>query len=266
MLTPYQFASNSPIANIDMDGLESYYAANGEYLGKYGESNEIRVIGSSELAKIASKNLSNPKDVNDGYFNFYLPAHSKQAYENTDENVQRLFVSWTNEVKPKIDDNEFAMSLFKKDVQAPHGGNLSLVIPGSTAKGPKYKHGDYAAIVDPYESKVQINGVNLETQFKWERSSTIHNHPSGPIEFDDDYGVFSKFSGDVQFSVKNNADLYLYSPSYPNQIGKFSIDKFKQLSLEKYNQSDPNNLTLKEREKIIPLATDKKSINLSDKN
>ena len=39
MLTPYQFASNSPIANIDLDGLESYWAASGEYLGfsKYGD-------------------------------------------------------------------------------------------------------------------------------------------------------------------------------------------------------------------------------------
>jgi len=34
MLTPYQFASNSPIAGVDLDGLEFYYAADGSYLGQ----------------------------------------------------------------------------------------------------------------------------------------------------------------------------------------------------------------------------------------
>lgn len=34
MLTPYQFASNSPISGVDLDGLEYYYAADGKYLGQ----------------------------------------------------------------------------------------------------------------------------------------------------------------------------------------------------------------------------------------
>ncbi len=31
-LTPYQFASNSPISGVDLDGLEFYYAADGKFL------------------------------------------------------------------------------------------------------------------------------------------------------------------------------------------------------------------------------------------
>ncbi len=34
MLTAYQFASNSPISGIDLDGLEFYYAADGKFLGQ----------------------------------------------------------------------------------------------------------------------------------------------------------------------------------------------------------------------------------------
>jgi len=34
MLSPYQYASNSPIAGVDMDGLEFYFAADGSYLGQ----------------------------------------------------------------------------------------------------------------------------------------------------------------------------------------------------------------------------------------
>ena len=45
MLTPYQFASNSPIANIDLDGLESYYTADGRILGNGPDkgNTEIRI-------------------------------------------------------------------------------------------------------------------------------------------------------------------------------------------------------------------------------
>jgi RHS repeat-associated protein len=40
-LTPYQFASNSPIDGVDMDGLEHYYAANGLYLGHINSLDKI---------------------------------------------------------------------------------------------------------------------------------------------------------------------------------------------------------------------------------
>jgi len=42
--SPYAFAENSPIAFIDLEGLERYYAADGAYKGKVGESDEIRVL------------------------------------------------------------------------------------------------------------------------------------------------------------------------------------------------------------------------------
>src|SRR5437868_1691498 len=43
-LTPYQFASNSPIAGIDLDGLEFYYTASGALLLKNGNSTQVRVV------------------------------------------------------------------------------------------------------------------------------------------------------------------------------------------------------------------------------
>lgn len=44
MLSPYQYASNSPIAGVDLDGLEFYFSADGSYLGqsKHGGT-QIRV-------------------------------------------------------------------------------------------------------------------------------------------------------------------------------------------------------------------------------
>ncbi len=53
MLTPYQFASNSPISGVDLDGLEFYYAANGSLLGKIGTSTEVRVVNNKDAKDVA---------------------------------------------------------------------------------------------------------------------------------------------------------------------------------------------------------------------
>ena len=51
MLTPYQFASNSPISGIDLDGLEYYYAADGNLIAKSRDNNtQVRVIKSEDVA------------------------------------------------------------------------------------------------------------------------------------------------------------------------------------------------------------------------
>ena len=52
-LTPYQFASNSPISGIDLDGLEYYYAADGSLIAKSRDNNtQVRVIKSEDVAKV----------------------------------------------------------------------------------------------------------------------------------------------------------------------------------------------------------------------
>lgn len=58
MLTPYQFASNSPVANIDVDGLEGYwyiYAG----VGGYGKTVQKISIGSAEAVESTVTNLYN---------------------------------------------------------------------------------------------------------------------------------------------------------------------------------------------------------------
>ena len=43
-LTPYQFASNSPIAGIDLDGLEFYYTANGILIGNIKTDTKVMLL------------------------------------------------------------------------------------------------------------------------------------------------------------------------------------------------------------------------------
>jgi len=55
MLTPYQFASNCPISGIDLDGLEFFYAADGTYLGKYGESTTVVLVNDKLVKQISTQ-------------------------------------------------------------------------------------------------------------------------------------------------------------------------------------------------------------------
>jgi RHS repeat-associated protein len=50
-LTSYQFASNTPIQAVDLDGLEKYYAADGTYINAVGADTEIRVVTDENLSK-----------------------------------------------------------------------------------------------------------------------------------------------------------------------------------------------------------------------
>jgi RHS repeat-associated protein len=51
MLTPYQFASNSPISGVDLDGLEYYYAADGNLIAKSRDNNtQVRVVQAKDVA------------------------------------------------------------------------------------------------------------------------------------------------------------------------------------------------------------------------
>lgn len=51
-LSLYQFASNSPIAGIDIDGLEFYYAADGSLIGQIGDNTQVRVVDSKDVKAV----------------------------------------------------------------------------------------------------------------------------------------------------------------------------------------------------------------------
>jgi len=45
----YAYAENTPIAFIDLEGLERYYAADGVFLGKLGEADYVRVVDANNV-------------------------------------------------------------------------------------------------------------------------------------------------------------------------------------------------------------------------
>jgi len=59
-LSPYNFASNTPISGIDLNGLEYYYTADGRLLGKTGFSTEVRIVNDKQIETVvvAIKNIN----------------------------------------------------------------------------------------------------------------------------------------------------------------------------------------------------------------
>jgi RHS repeat-associated protein len=62
--TPYQFAGNKPIANIDIDGLEDWYNANGTKSELHGprsskSQEQLKLFSSRELILVQQKNVHN---------------------------------------------------------------------------------------------------------------------------------------------------------------------------------------------------------------
>jgi RHS repeat-associated protein len=71
-VTPYNYAENSPIANIDLWGLQAYYAADGTLLTQVGVNTQVRLINS---------NLQST---------YLIAQHANYVEKNGPQNIDRL--------------------------------------------------------------------------------------------------------------------------------------------------------------------------------
>jgi RHS repeat-associated protein len=203
MLTPYQFASNTPISGIDLDGLEYYYAADGSYLGKSGTSLDIRIITSKEVANLARTNLSSQK--ND---HTWLLKHSQQGFTDADqaaldwsfENRGRTQAAGLHHNRPYEEVQvEFGAVIGSLETTDHNGKPITLFTLGTTVPG---RHRS----VDVDESRT-LEG--------WKRQHGIHSHPGddgNQEDFSSRETTFG-FSGDKEYAVSRGYSLfYLLTP------------------------------------------------------
>ncbi|MBK8969192.1 MAG: hypothetical protein IPM36_21505 [Lewinellaceae bacterium] len=206
MLTPYQFARNSPIYGIDFDGLEIYYAIDGSYIGKSGTSTEIRVITNAKIIEsgLAKKNLSHSDWNHDWLKNEY---HSQKAYTSPNQAA----VEWAFEYQGKSHATpdqkegfisiEYGAMIGSKKTVDQNGRPITLYLLGNTVTDRK-----------PHE----VDVLRSEVPKGWAREHAIHTHPGGkgsenPEEFSpyrDEVGFF----GDEAVARSNNLNLYLGTP------------------------------------------------------
>jgi RHS repeat-associated protein len=79
-LTPYQFASNTPIQGVDLDGLELYFSVDGSLIGKFGKDLTIRLVSDREVVRAIKQDVKNKLNLTEKEFSSYK-INSSTLYE-----------------------------------------------------------------------------------------------------------------------------------------------------------------------------------------
>ncbi len=228
MLTPYQFASNSTIAGIDLDGLEFYYAADGSYIGQYGTSTELRVVP-SEHVEYTKRSLF-------GFEESYKPdnKYSLKAYDNPDQaalewayeyngkthldNAKADNIRWKSESGRNR--KEYGAIIGSKSTSDENGNPITLYILGSIVSNEKGE-------VDVMRSSI-LSG--------WSKKYAIHTHPirggekNGEI-FSGDYDPLTPWiKGDTYYAKRYKINFYLATPKGKLKLFEYKTGKISLIS------------------------------------
>ncbi|GIV44930.1 MAG: hypothetical protein KatS3mg035_2053 [Bacteroidia bacterium] len=141
----YGFSENCVISCIELEGAERYYSANGDYLGKMGKSNEIRVVPQTEVKNfIKFKDLNHTKS-NPPVFDKSVLFH--QASQQAQVNIVAQI--YKKEINPEgLDKISIDYRNDGKGMSMTLGGAHLTVFPNVT------KEGEY--ILDDYYNMVNL--------------------------------------------------------------------------------------------------------------
>lgn len=255
MLTTYQFASNTPIQAIDLDGLEMYYAAYGAYLGKSGTSTEIRIVADHTIWENAKKNLKDPNNDHTWLINRSIKVHRKSQ-----EIEDKIMVSWA----PKLinytyehDGREAGISIFTKTLTNENGESFDVIAEGSVAKG-RNNQGLGGGEVEIENSTLRPEGIDLEQYYGWKRSTSMHSHPGhGESQLSNEYGTLDKYRGDIYSGIKRNIKILMVSDGYG------FIKSFDPAIYNKVNPKGMYESSREEHEAAIDKATKHKYLQIT---
>ncbi len=201
-LTPYQFASNTPIWAIDLDGLEAYYSTEGKFLEKYGESTEVRITSAKTFYDIHYTHLG---DRNAQAKALRDPKKSQEVY--TDRDQAALDFVFKHNGKTHSKKVEFGIKIYSQDTEGGDGSVSKLYLWGKVVEGGKDSEGEY---VNLEKSTLRFKG--------WELAATAHTHTEGDnaenfSAYDNGEKSFLRVLGDKGLSDKMGVDFYLGTPN-----------------------------------------------------
>jgi hypothetical protein len=107
----YAFAENDVIANIELEGLEKFYASNGRSMGQLGKSSEIRIMN-DKLTLGQVKGVISCSDKNDKHFASHKELLLKNSYATfqTPDDAATFFGNKINQ-KSVLINKEFAAGI-----------------------------------------------------------------------------------------------------------------------------------------------------------
>ena len=209
-LSPYQFASNSPIMNIDREGLERYYAADGSYLGKYGKSDQIRVVNSARIINFLNISIGNVK---------------KYGAEES-ESLNKSFVnnSLAFHQADKIAQKTITSSIYNENVKGKYPiQSMKIGDANNGAVAQTYEAGNFALFPQVTENKEYLadnffNQVNI--WYHEEQHSA--SRAIGEEGLGDVFGHFNILRKQTKhWSYTNTTEEF---KSYIQQVGKLYLD------------------------------------------
>ena len=209
-LSPYQFASNSPIMNIDRDGLERYYAADGSYIGKYGKSDEIRVITFHTAANILNKQLE--------------LIHSGKTTENSA--LSRQFVAFSSPFHQadKTVQKTITSSIYNENVKGKYPiKSMKIGDANNGAVAQTYEAGSFGLFPQVTENKEHLadNFFNQVNIWYHEEQHSV-SRATGGEGLGDAFGHFNILRKQTKhWSYANTTEEF---KSYIQQVGKLYLD------------------------------------------
>ena len=251
-LTPYQFASNSPISGIDLDGLEFYYTADGKLLGKFGKSTEIRIVHQDDIkyaAGLLALHNKDPKGTSPeakkrfGHPNtaikLGLDASSSETFSSKDAAADKFGFS-ENGYSIITNTERFAKI---GEVTLEGKGNTTVFILGSTVQGSEDDSDPEKS--DLYGTKL---AAGVHTHGAQPNKGNVNNFSGKNISGD----IMSKVNGggDMDWANGKNVPIYLINPkgelrifspdpNYSDGDEKGKILKFDLPSDPRSGQSNP---------------------------
>lgn len=201
-VTVYNYAENSPIANIDLWGLQKFFAGDGSFIGRYGNSTEERVINKGKNIDLAKKVFSygDPTQIKTFVEGTFLSENfSKPLYRSDDLN--QLYDEFA--INYQEAEVEHAMAIYEKLFFDENGTPFEGYQPGKVSTSDDEHYVDLSASTFPGSSS-------------WKIYSAIHNHPNNTFFSggDDDYPRYAFMDvNDIGWSLEHNAKVLLVRPN-----------------------------------------------------
>lgn len=161
-LTPYQFASNSPIAGIDLDGLEFFYSADGKKLGKSGTGTQFRVATKYSTVQQCNTNGTIKSTI------YYAHAWTEYKTNSDKTRLGRNEVNgFTGITTLTESDLSHLLDFSSFIVERIYSGNVEAAMLGEANAGPwknpsklfDFKHQVYKLFDIDYNNLINIDGT-----------------------------------------------------------------------------------------------------------
>lgn len=227
-LTPYQFASNTPVQAIDLDGLENYYSVDGKFIGSVRGAEHAEDIRITKYTyEEGVKMINTTTD-----YQLKFDMNSQLAYTMDQEEAK--LIEWAKEWAPQSTAQEYGMMIYSINITNLDAGiNVPAKIPvflkGQTITdhnkhsvgilGSKLQLGDYVCGVKEYSA-------NSEFHYH----AMIHTHVMGCSR---EFSVNTHEPDDISMSRDLGIPVYMAHHDL-NRIKRFSPSEYKAALKNKF--------------------------------